>query len=319
MPGRGNGLDAESYKPLTDLDPEFADDMLVVLRAEGVAAYVTPLDEEPDLLRLWVDAAATSLARALLRREREAAEERENAPDQAADTTPDKTADKTADKAGDTGGAAAGQDAKNAGDGPADAPAEGASDVPEGAKTAASDSSSGTAAAAAAGTATPDEDELWAQIVAGFDTEVADPVPRWPVAEDVDNSGGAGNRKGGSVTRPGDGSFRVGVVSPGPRDWTPSDERPEDAEPDELDEDPEGHFVPPPPPPLPKTDLATKMAWTALLGGPLFLLAVVLLGRPIGEWTTFLAIAVCGGGFVALVSRLRQDHDEDDPDDGAVV
>ncbi|MEU8133381.1 hypothetical protein [Streptodolium elevatio] len=310
MPGRGNGLDAESYKPLTDLDPEFADDMLVVLRAEGVAAYVTPLDEEPDLLRLWVDAAATSRARALLRREREAAEER------AEEGTGAGSAEDTAD---DTGGAAPAQDAKAPGDGPADVPVEGAADAAEGTRTAAPDAPSGTSAATSAGTAAPDEDELWAQIVAGFDTEVADPVPRWPVAEDVDNSGGAaGGRKGG-VTRPGDGSFRVGVVTPGPRDWSPSDERPEDAEPDELDEDPDEHFVPPPPPPLPKTDLATKTAWTALLGGPLFLLAVVLLGRPIGEWTTFLAIAVCGGGFVALVSRLRQDHDEDDPDDGAVV
>ncbi|WP_436773944.1 hypothetical protein [Yinghuangia sp. YIM S09857] len=310
MPGRGNGLDAESYKPLTDLDPGFADDMLVVLRTEGVAAYVTPLDEEPDLLRLWVDAAATSRARALLRREREAAEERAEAGTAAAE-----------DDSGSPAIAPDGkiQDTKSPGDAPADTPAEGAADAPESTRTAAADPSSGTAAAAAsADTAAPDEDELWAQIVAGFDTEVADPVPRWPVAEDVDNSGGPSGRKSG-VTRPGDGSFRVGVVSPGPRDWTPSDERPEDSEPDELDEDPEGHFVPPPPPPLPKTDLATKTAWTALLGGPLFLLAVVLLGRPIGEWTTFLAIAVCGGGFIALVSRLRQDHDEDDPDDGAVV
>ncbi|NUU26218.1 MAG: hypothetical protein HOV68_32655, partial [Streptomycetaceae bacterium] len=215
--------------------------MLDALRAEGVAAYVTPLDQEPDLLRLWVDAAA----------------------------------------GGKTAGPAAG------------------------------------------GTSTPDEDELWAQIVAGFDTEVADPVPRWPVAEDLEGGSEAesdtGNGRRGNVTRPGDGSFRVGLPTPGPRDWSPTDDRPEDGEPDELDEDPDDHFVPPPPPPLPKTDLATKVAWIALLGGPLFLLGAVMLGRPIGEWTTFLAIAACGGGFIALVSRLRRDHDEDDPDDGAVV
>lgn len=311
MPGRGNGLDAESYKPLTDLDPGFADDMLGVLRTEGVAAYVTPLDEEPDLLRLWVDAAATSRARALLRRAREEAEERAEAAEEAAqgadpETAADTPVDASADSTGDATDAAVDPSADATGD----ASAEKTADSPGNAK----------AATASAGTATPDEDELWAQIVAGFDTEVADPVPRWPVAEDVNDGGtGAGGRKGGNVKRPGDGSFRVGVVSPGPRDWSPADERPEDSEPDELDEDPEAHFVPAPPPPLPKTDLATKMAWLALLGGPLFLLAVVLLGQPIGEWTTFLAIAVCGGGFIALVSRLRQEHDEDDPDDGAVV
>lgn len=286
MPGRGNGLDAESYKPLTDLDPEYADDMLAVLRTEGVAAYVTPLDDEPDLLRLWVDAAATSRARALLRERREAWEEAEDAAEE-------------------TAGAAAGTAPEAAADTPADT-----------VKAAADDAA--PAAGTSAGTAAPDEDELWAQIVAGFDTEVADPVPRWPVAEDVE-PGSAGGRKGGNVTRAGDGSFRVGIATPGPRDWSPAEGRPQDDEPDELDEDPEEHFVPPPPPPLPKTDTATKMAWLALLGGPLFLLAVVLLGRPIGEWTTFAAIATCGGGFVALVSRLRRDRDEDDPDDGAVV
>ncbi|UGQ09999.1 hypothetical protein LO772_24325 [Yinghuangia sp. ASG 101] len=289
MPGRGNGLDAESYKPLTDLDPEYADDMLDTLRSEGVAAYVTPLDHEPGLLRLWVDAAATSRARTLLRTRREAWAE-------AAD-------DDEAGEAGETS-EREGAEAK--------------------ASTVADGDAAGPATGTAAGTAAPDEDELWAQIVAGFDTEVADPVPRWPVAEDIDPGGPAptGGRKGGNVTRPGDGSFRIGVVTPGPRDWSPAEGSPnkdEPEEPDELDEDPDEHFVPPPPPPLPKTDVATKLAWVALLGGPLFLLGAVLLGRPIGEWTTFAAIAACGGGFIALVSRLRRDQDEDDPDDGAVV
>ncbi|HSA52776.1 MAG TPA: hypothetical protein VLH10_22040 [Yinghuangia sp.] len=292
MPGRGNGLDAESYKPLTDLDPEYADDMLDTLRAAGVAAYLTPLDHEPDLLRLWVDAAATSRARGLLRTRREAW----------------AAAEEKADAEGS--GTAEGDDA---------AGREGAEAR---ASTVADGDASGAPPGTAAGTAAPDEDELWAQIVAGFDTEVADPVPRWPVAEDVDPGGGptaAGGRKSGNVTRPGDGSFRVGITTPGPRDWSPADDHPRDEEPDELDEDPDEHFVPPPPPPLPKTDAATKIAWAAMLGGPLFLLGAVLLGRPIGEWTTFAAIAACGGGFIALVSRLRRDHDEDDPDDGAVV
>lgn len=297
MPGRGNGLDAESYKPLTDLSPEFAEDMLGALRAEGVAAYVTPLDDEPELLRLWVDAAATSRARALLRARREAAELEE-----AAGAAGAASAATASGGSGVSGAPGAPGPSRADGEDAADGEGKAADTAPD---------------AAPSPDAGPDEDELWAQIVAGFDTEVADPVPRWPVAEDVDP--GDTGRKQSKVTRGGDGSFRVGLATPGPRDWSPADEKPEDADPEELDEDPEEHFVPPPPPPLPKTDLATKVAWVALLGGPLFLIAVVMLGRPIGEWTTFLAIATCGAGFVALVSRLRRDHDEDDPDDGAVV
>ncbi|MFE3205480.1 hypothetical protein ACWGR4_43425 [Embleya sp. NPDC055664] len=276
MRGRGNGLDAESFKPLTDLDPEAADVMLVALRDAGVAAYVSTLeprdpDEEPEQIeRLWVDAAATSRARAILRSLTEPSAPRARAKEPTA--------------------------------GPADIP----SVEPPRAQPAEPANNDAEAPAER-----PGDDEVWAQIVASFDSEVADPVPRWPVAEDL-----GGERRG--PEGPAEGSFKVGLpAAPGPRDYSLAPPGPPVI--NELDEDPDEHFVPPPPPPLPKTDAATKIAWIALVGGPLYLLVSVLLGRAVGPWTSFAAFAAFTGGFVALVARMRRDRDEDDPDDGAVV
>ncbi|MFI1579359.1 hypothetical protein [Embleya sp. NPDC020630] len=276
MRGRGNGLDAESFKPLTDLDPEAADVMLVALRDAGVAAYVSTLeprdpDEEPEQIeRLWVDAAATSRARAILRSLTEPSSPRARAKEPTA--------------------------------GPADIPSV-EPPLAQPAEPANHD--------AEAPAERPGDDEVWAQIVASFDNEVADPVPRWPVAEDL-----GGERPG--ADGPADGSFKVGLpTAAGPRDYSLAPPGPPVI--NELDEDPDEHFVPPPPPPLPKTDAATKIAWIALIGGPLYLLVSVLLGRAVGPWTSFAAFAAFTGGFVALVARMRRDRDEDDPDDGAVV
>lgn len=301
MRGRGNGLDAESFRPLTDLDPEAADVMLDALRDAGVAAYVSALEpREPheapeDIERLWVDSAATARARAILR----------------------SLTEPTSPKAR----------AKEAANGPADIPTV----EPPRKDAPGRQESAGRDAPDTAGPAAerPGDDEVWAQIVASFDSEVGDAVPRWPVAEDLD----PGRRTGetpdsgtgsGPGSGPGSGSFRVGMpVTPGPRDYSLAPPgrtgSAGSADMDELEEDPEEHFVPPPPPPLPKTDAATKAAWIALVGGPLYLLVSVLMGRPVGPWMSFAAFAAFTGGFVALVARMRRDRDDDDPDDGAVV
>ncbi|WP_406287305.1 hypothetical protein [Embleya sp. NBC_00896] len=277
MRGRGNGLDAESFKPLTDLDPEAADVMLDALREAGVAAYVSTLeprdpDEEPEEIeRLWVDATATARARAILRSLTEPSSPRARGKEAAA--------------------------------GPADIPQVESSRTEPAERAEPADP--------AAPAERPGDDEVWAQIVASFDNEVTDPVPRWPVAEDL-----GGDRPGGDP--PTDGSFKVGLpAAAGPRDYSLAPPGPPAI--NELDEDPEAHFVPPPPPPLPKTDAATKIAWIALIGGPLYLLVSVLIGRPVGPWTSFAAFTAFTGGFVALVARMRRDRDDDDPDDGAVV
>lgn len=140
-----------------------------------------------------------------------------------------------------------------------------------------------------------DEEAAWAEIVAGFGEEPADPPGVWPAAvEPLD---------------PTDTSSQRSPAASGPRDWeTPDDE----------DDD---HFVPPEPPPLPQADLSTKLAWVAALGGPLLLIGTVLLQQPVTWWIATLGVGGFLGGFVALVRQLRDGEDDQwtDPGGGAVV
>ncbi len=76
-PNRNNGLSAERWAPLVDLEPQLADALLEALREEGVAAYASPapgirgpymdiqLPNRPTD-RVWVDAGATDTARQVL-------------------------------------------------------------------------------------------------------------------------------------------------------------------------------------------------------------------------------------------------------------
>lgn len=138
------------------------------------------------------------------------------------------------------------------------------------------------------------EEEAWQRIVASFDERPNDPVPPWPVSEDVD-----------------DGE----ELPPARRVVRPA----ADAEDDAAADDDE-HFVPPPPPPLPRTDAVTKWAWLALFGGPAYLLLAAIFGWEPPGWAAFLAVAAFVGGFVTLVLRMGDDPPRDSgPDDGAVV
>ncbi|MCZ7413840.1 hypothetical protein [Streptomyces sp. WMMC897] len=103
----------------------------------------------------------------------------------------------------------------------------------------------------------------------------------------------------------------MNTAGQGPRDW-------EAADPPEEDD----HFVPPEPPPLPQADTTTKFAWLAVLGGPALLLAAVLFRWDLSWWMTFLGVGGFVGGFGTLVTRLRDEREDDDWDDpgrGAVV
>ena len=81
------------------------------------------------------------------------------------------------------------------------------------------------------------------------------------------------------------------------------------------------HYVPPVPPPLPRLDPATKLAWLALFGGPLYLLVATATSTPISGLTAFLAVAAFVGGFIVLVLRMDNGRppDSGSDDDGAVV
>ena len=125
------------------------------------------------------------------------------------------------------------------------------------------------------------EDEAWAAIVAAWDEPSAEPA-RQAVGADVD---------------------------PAPS-----------AEPPARTAPAEDHYEPPAPPPLPKADAVTRMAWIAVVSGPLFFLVTALLRIEVTALAAFLGVAAFVGGFVTLVARMRDRPDpSDDPDNGAVV
>ncbi len=147
-----------------------------------------------------------------------------------------------------------------------------------------------------------DEDQIFAEIVALFDRPSAGGETPWPAEENIDETpeepaDDAAEEPPAEST--GELTLTARVVKP--------------ATDDEDDE----HFVPPPPPPLPKPDAMTRLAWVALLGGPLYLVASVFLAWEVPSWAAFVAVAAFIGGFVALVLRMGDDPPEDD--DGAVV
>ncbi|GAA2078565.1 hypothetical protein GCM10009801_35540 [Streptomyces albiaxialis] len=171
----------------------------------------------------------------------------------------------------------------------------------------------------------PDEEAAWAQIVAAYGEEPADdPGPGPDPDSDSDSEKEAEpdaprEPDGDTLTKPGGDSaesdppvrsFTVYAAGTGPRDW------------DGPDDEDEGHFVPPEPPPLPETDVTTKFAWLAVLGGPLLLLGAILFQVHLTWWIVTLGVGGFLGGFGTLIARMRDGRDDDDWDDpgrGAVV
>ena len=99
-----------------------------------------------------------------------------------------------------------------------------------------------------------------------------------------------------------------------PRIVRPASSVPPPAPPEDED------FVPPVPPPLPSLDPVAKGAWTALFGGPGYLLVATMAGWAIPGWAAFLAVAAFVGGFATLVIRMGEKPPRDSgPDDGAVL
>jgi hypothetical protein len=99
------------------------------------------------------------------------------------------------------------------------------------------------------------------------------------------------------------------LTGPGPRNYTAPDDPASD------------RYIPPVPPPLPRLGPATKLAWLALFGGPLYLLISTATGATISGLAAFLAVAAFVGGFVVLVLRMDNGRppDSGSDDDGAVV
>jgi hypothetical protein len=153
------------------------------------------------------------------------------------------------------------------------------------------------------GAVSRDDEQVWAELVEAFHSSPDSESRQWPDAENVDPDAADRPEQADQTDEPAAGA----TDDPEP----PTPQAPESAHTDE-------HFVPPTPPPLPSTDLITRAAWASVLGVPVFLTLVVLLGRSLNGWLTALCAGAFIGGFAILVARLRG-HDPYDPDDGAVV
>ncbi|OEJ27249.1 hypothetical protein AR457_25145 [Streptomyces agglomeratus] len=226
-------------------------------------------------------------------------------------------------------------------------------------ETAADTTAAAAAAGAASGAASAakpvDEDAAWAAIVAGYGEEPPDPPGAKPFKsiEDLalpegdfnsaDGQSTGGERPEKSLKKDAEGTAgQEGADPAGPATETgaaPDGERPlgssvvfapgvggprnyslEEPDDEDLDESDEGHFVPPEPPPLPPADTTSRFAWLAVIGGPVLLLAAVLLQWDMTWWLTTLGVGGFLGGFATLVARMAHGDDEDDdPGRGAVV
>lgn len=181
-----------------------------------------------------------------------------------------------------------------------------------------------------------DIDSAFAAIIADFSTSLPHGLGPWPAIEDLADDDAPAN-----PYDPRDDTLPRRVVLPGEEfrdqraERRKAQDRAEAAEPvgdphdsphegsadgsvNEVDEDDDEGFVPPVPPPIPRGDIVARLAWGAVIGGPLFLLAAALAWRDLPSILLLLALVAFVGGFITLVARMPQDP-PDDPDDGAVV
>jgi hypothetical protein len=194
------------------------------------------------------------------------------------------------------------------------------------------------------------EDAAWRELVARFDLP-GDPEgtpPPWPDREDLvtarhgqplaeaEARDGAGP---GESPESGDADFAGSGNADGPGgddDPAAADKRgtPEAAvadrarvikpaapvQPPAAEDDEDDHFIPPPPPPLPALDPVAKGAWTALFGGPAYLLVATTAGWVVPGWATFGAVAAFVGGFAVVIIRMGDKPSRGSgPDNGAVL
>ncbi|HEY3603307.1 MAG TPA: hypothetical protein VGL04_01450 [Sporichthyaceae bacterium] len=157
------------------------------------------------------------------------------------------------------------------------------------------------ARAAVRASMTEAEDAAWQAIVAGWEQSTTEPVPPWPVAEDV-------------------AAAEAEPVAVRPSAWVEDEPLVVQEIPRPAAEEPEEHFVPPPPPPLPRLQARTKLAWLAVCFGPLYMLAHAWFGIDLFYGSSLLILFAFIGGAVSLIYRMKDDRrDEIDPGDGAVV
>lgn len=285
---RGNGLPADEWGALVDVDPRLSESLLDRLAGDAVAAWVEPAGATTDpvsragtlparpLDRLWVDVARADDARRLVAAEAEQLVNRLGRPEQ------------------DVGGVEQFLHA-----------------VPRGASGRVLEPPASLLRRSPPATAEPDADRAWRSLVEAFERDADAPVPPWPVAEDLPAAAPGPGRPASDHPpgRPHAGADRAD------RDGEPA--LPAWLEPEPLPED--GHFEPPAPPPPPRLRARTVAACAAMVLGLVLLVTPSLLDVEPGAGTFVIGAALAAGGLAALVYGMRETAGPDDGDDGAVV
>jgi hypothetical protein len=200
-------------------------------------------------------------------------------------------------------------------------------------------SSDGASGGDASGGGVTGDEAAWRDLVARYDMptdEQAGAVP-WPDRESLTEpstgevppgprpgQGPAARPGGGGRADPTSGADRTRVVrpatpprgagpAPGPAAGSAADSAPGAG-------DDEEHYIPPPAPPLPHLDPVAKGAWTALFGGPAYLVLTSIVGWNVPGWAALLAVMAFVGGFAVVVTRLGDGPSRGEgPDNGAVL
>ncbi|EXG80889.1 hypothetical protein [Cryptosporangium arvum] len=345
---RDNGLDATEFVALADVDPRIGEHLLDVLGVIGIAAYLAPSADLNPVVRstslparptdrLWVDRDRLEEARGLLEAVQEdALQSEESARSGAPETGASRPIEIDVDVEWER--IIAGYDATAAPDRPRrraliEPPESGAADGTAESPTPGSGNSGSGASSGGAivdGTAAvpaltdPTADPLPVRTPGTADQPVRPDEPAGPTddAPSTDTPStdapatGAPSTDTPSTERPGPERPASGDVAGRPlgRDrLTGTDAPPSDFP---VDED-EG-YEPPPPPPLPRMSAPVIGALLAIAAGLVLLFRSDTLG--LSEHVRLL-LSLCGilGGAGALVWRLRDGWNDDDPDDGAVV
>ncbi len=285
---RDNGLPSAEWGALVDLDPRLSEALLDSLAAEGVPAYVEPahdvdsytrastLPHRP-LDRLWVSPASADLARGVV------SSEVADLAALLAESEPGATAHDLVRPVPRSAAVRVLQPPVLPG---RPRPRSAASpDLPP-----------------RAGDATPSDDEVFQQIIAGFSLPVDDPVARWPVAEDLTDKPDPVPVRRRSDPRPA---------------ASDEDALPAWVEPEAIED--EGHFEPPPAPRIPRPRLRTLLSVALVLFGLALTFAPFQIGFDDSPLWLLLGMLLTGGGTVLLVASMRDAHPDDGFDDGAVV
>jgi hypothetical protein len=172
-----------------------------------------------------------------------------------------------------------------------------------------------------------DDDAIFADIIAHLNDEA--PEPGQALRPDARDAAPAGETPGEVPDEAPEDAPReateataeesTGETNREPIDLTPGNPQvlptPQVWRAQEVDEEDEEHFEPPPVTPLPVGDLQFWAILAGMAGGPLLLVYLVFFNPNAGSSWILTAIALSVGGFALLVSRLPGHHDDDD--DGA--